>query len=272
MRTVDIAGIKIGEGNPLAVIAGPCVMEDEQATLDLAAEISKICGKLSMPFIFKASYDKANRTSINSFRGPGIKKGLEILAEVKSKLGCPVLSDIHEAGQAESAGKVLDVIQIPAFLCRQTDLLIAAAKTGKAVNIKKAQFLAPWDMANAISKIETLGNRRILLTERGSMFGYNNLVVDMRSLPEMRTLGYPVVFDATHSVQQPGALGGASGGNREMVPYLAKAAVAAGIDAIFLEVHPEPEKGLSDSATMLKLADLAGLLGTLKKIHEVTNS
>ena len=267
MVPVDIAGIRIGGGQPLVLIAGPCVIEDEGETLAIANRLKEICTALDMPLIFKASYDKANRTSIRSFRGPGLTKGLEVLAEVKKSLGCPVLSDIHEPAHAEAAAEVLDVLQIPAFLCRQTDLLVAAARTGRAVNIKKAQFLAPWDMKNAISKIESLGNRRILLTERGTSFGYNTLVNDMRALPILRGFGYPVVFDATHSVQTPGGQGNHSGGQREMVPVLARAAVAAGIDAIFLEVHPEPSRALSDGPNMIKLDDLPPLLELLQKLH-----
>lgn len=267
MVPVDIAGIKIGGGQPLALIAGPCVIEDERETLAIAKRLKEICGKINMPLIFKASYDKANRTSIKSFRGPGLAKGLEILAEVKKNVGCPVLSDIHEPAHAGAAAEVLDVLQIPAFLCRQTDLLVAAARTGRAINIKKAQFLAPWDMKNAISKVESLGNRRILLTERGTSFGYNTLVTDMRALPILRGFGYPAVFDATHSVQTPSGQGNSSGGDREMVPVLARAAVAAGVDAIFLEVHPEPSRALSDGANMVKLDDLPPMLELLQKLH-----
>ncbi len=270
-KRVDISGIRVGGGGPLALIAGPCVIEDESATVDLARRIAEICADAAVPFIFKASYDKANRTSIKSFRGPGLEKGLEILARVKSEVGCPVLSDVHEPAQAERAAKVLDVLQIPAFLCRQTDLLLAAAQTGKPVNVKKGQFLAPWDMKNVVAKIETMGNRRILLTERGTCFGYNNLVSDMRSLPILRSLGYPVVFDATHSVQLPGGEGTASGGQRDLVPCLVRAAVAAGVDALFLEVHPDPAKARSDAATMIPLGELRALLDTAKSIHALVN-
>jgi len=262
---IDISGVRIG-GGALALIAGPCVIEDETGTVEVARALADICAAAGMPFIFKSSYDKANRTSIDSFRGPGIEKGLEILARVKAEVGCPVLSDVHDPAQADRAARVLDVLQIPAFLCRQTDLVVAAARTGKPVNVKKGQFLAPWDMKNIIAKIETLGNRRILLTERGTCFGYNNLVADMRSLPVLKRLGYPVVFDATHSVQLPGVQGTASGGQREMVAPLVRAAVAVGVDALFLEVHPEPEKALSDAATMLKLADLPRLLDAARRI------
>ena len=267
MQAVDISGVRIGGEEPLALIAGPCVIEDEAETIGLARDLAAICADLEMPLVFKSSFDKANRSSIDSFRGPGIDKGLEILARVRSEAGCPVLSDIHEPAQAEPAAQVLDALQIPAFLCRQTDLLVAAARCGKPINVKKGPFLAPWDMKNVVGKIETLGNRRILLTERGTCFGYNNLVSDLRSLPLLRRLGYPVVFDVTHSVQLPGGRGGSSGGERDMAPGLARAAVAAGVDALFIEVHREPEKALSDPATMLKLDDLPGLLGVVKRIR-----
>ena len=267
MQSVDISGVRVGAGAPLALIAGPCVIEDEAGTVELAQALADICADAEMPFIFKSSYDKANRTSIDSFRGPGIEKGLKVLARVKAEVGCPVLSDVHDPAQAERAASVLDVLQIPAFLCRQTDLVVAAARTGKPVNVKKGQFLAPWDMKNIIGKIEPLGNRRILLTERGTCFGYNNLVADMRSLAVLRSLGYPVVFDATHSVQLPGGQGTASGGRRDMVAPLVRAAVAVGVDALFVEVHPDPEKALSDAATMLKLDELPGLLNVAKRIR-----
>ena len=267
MQTIDISGVHIGGGAGLALIAGPCVIEDEAGTLEIARRLAEISADAGMPLIFKASYDKANRTAIDSFRGPGIDKGLEVLARVREEVGCPVLSDVHEPRQAERAAKVLDVLQIPAFLCRQTDLVIAAAQTGRALNIKKGQFLAPWDMKHIIGKAETVGNRRILLTERGTCFGYNNLVSDMRSLPVLRRLGYPVVFDATHSAQLPGGQGAMSGGQRDMVPHLARAAVAAGVDALFVEVHPDPENALSDASTMLKLDDLPALLRVVKQIH-----
>lgn len=266
-RPVRVGPVQVGGGGPLALIAGPCVIEDETGTVEIARALADICADAKMSFIFKSSYDKANRTSIDSFRGPGIEKGLEILARVKAEVGCPVLSDVHDPAQAERAAPVLDVLQIPAFLCRQTDLVVAAARTGKPVNVKKGQFLAPWDMKNIIGKIETLGNRRILLTERGTCFGYNNLVADMRSLAVLRSLGYPVVFDATHSVQLPGGQGTASGGRRDMVAPLVRAAVAVGVDALFVEVHPDPEKALSDAATMLKLDELPGLLNVAKRIH-----
>ncbi len=271
MGAVDISGILVG-GGKLALIAGPCVIEDDAATVGLARRLADICARLDVPFIFKASFDKANRTSVDSFRGPGIEAGLETLARVKSHVGCPVLSDVHEPSQADRAAEVLDVLQIPAFLCRQTDLLVAAARTGKPVNIKKGQFLAPWDMRHAVAKVESTGNLKIILTERGTCFGYNNLVSDLRSLPILRGFGYPIAFDATHSVQLPGGQGGVSGGQREMVPVLARAAVAVGVDALFLEVHVEPEHARSDAGSMLPLAELPALLETALRIHSAVNS
>ena len=268
MQTVDISGIQIG-GGELALISGPCVIEDAAITLKIAQRLAEICAGAGVPLIFKASYDKANRTAIGSCRGPGIEKGLDVLAGVRETVGCPILSDVHTVAEAERAGEVLDVVQVPAFLCRQTDLILAAAATGKAVNIKKGQFLAPWDMKNVVEKAESTGNRRLLLTERGTCFGYNNLVSDMRSLAIMRGLGYPVVFDGTHSVQLPGGQGAASGGQREMIPCLVRAAVAAGVDALFLEVHPEPETAPSDAASMLPLDELPALLADAKNIHAV---
>jgi 2-dehydro-3-deoxyphosphooctonate aldolase (KDO 8-P synthase) len=248
--------VEIGNGRPLALIAGPCVIESEELCLEVGTHAKSICDKLGVPYVFKSSFDKANRTSVDSFRGPGIDKGLEILASVKSALGVPVLTDVHESWQAGPAAEVADILQIPAFLCRQTDLIVAVANTGKCVNIKKGQFLAPWDMRNSLEKARSTGNRNICLTERGSSFGYNMLVVDMCSLPAMRGLGCPVIFDATHSVQRPGGLGNASGGTSEYVPCLVRAAVAVGVDALFLEVHPDPPKALCDAASMLSLSAL----------------
>jgi 2-dehydro-3-deoxyphosphooctonate aldolase (KDO 8-P synthase) len=268
-RTVRIGTINIGPGQPLAVIAGPCVIESGELCLEVGSRLKEICDGLGLGVIFKVSFDKANRASLKSFRGPGLEKGLEILAELKAKTGLPVDTDIHEPWQAEAAAAVADMIQIPAFLCRQTDLLVAAGKTGKPVFIKKGQFMNPLDMRLAAEKVESQGNSQILMGERGTFFGYGNLVVDMRSLAIMRGLGYPVIFDATHSVQLPGGAGTASGGQREFVAPLARAAVAAGVDGVFLEVHPEPQKALSDAATMLPLADVAGLLAQLKKFHEL---
>ncbi|RKY32616.1 MAG: 3-deoxy-8-phosphooctulonate synthase [Candidatus Omnitrophota bacterium] len=267
-REINIGNIKIGGNNGFFLIAGPCVIENEEITFEIAKELKKITSEEKIPFIFKASFDKANRTSIHSFRGPGLKEGLRILKEIKESLNIPVTTDVHCVYQIDKVSEVVDIIQIPAFLSRQTDLLISAGKTGKPVNVKKGQFLAPWDVKNVIEKIESTGNRNILLTERGTCFGYNRLVVDFCSLPIMRSFGYPVIFDATHSVQQPGAKGDSSGGNREFVPYLAKAAVAAGVDGIFMEVHPEPEKALSDGPNMLELERLKPLLKTLKRIEE----
>jgi 2-dehydro-3-deoxyphosphooctonate aldolase (KDO 8-P synthase) len=268
-REISIDSIKIGAGRPLVLIAGPCVIESEEATLRHAERLMTICNGLSMPLIFKASYDKANRTSIGAFRGPGLKEGLRILAKVKQSLGLPVLSDIHSIEQIAPAAEVLDVLQIPAFLCRQTDLLIAAARSGRVINVKKGQFLAPWDMKNVAGKLAASGNENIILTERGVSFGYNNLVVDMRSFPVMRASGYPVVFDATHSVQLPGGQGESSGGQREFVEYLSRAAVATGIDGIFMEVHEDPDKALCDGPNSIPLSELALLLKKLRAIDAV---
>jgi 2-dehydro-3-deoxyphosphooctonate aldolase (KDO 8-P synthase) len=266
MQTIEISGLKIGEGQPHLVIAGPCVIEDAGLVMETAKELKRITGDLKLPFIFKSSYDKANRSSGQSFRGPGIKDGLQILSRVRDEVGVPVLSDVHSVDEAMEAGKVLDVLQIPAFLCRQTDLLVAAAQTGRAVNVKKGQFLAPWDMANVVKKIEEAGNRRILLTERGASFGYNNLVTDFRALPIMRRLGYPVIFDATHSVQLPGGAGTRSSGQREFIAPLARGAVAVGCEGLFMEVHPNPDKALSDGPNMVPLAEVRGLLEQIARV------
>ncbi len=263
---VKIGNIAIGKGCPLVLIAGPCVIENEESALYHARQLLKISKKLKTPFIYKTSYDKANRTSIKSFRGPGLLKGLRILKKIKREVGVPVLSDVHCAKQIEEAARVLDVIQIPAFLCRQTDFIIAAAKTQRPINIKKGQFLSPHDMKYVIEKILTTGNRKIMLTERGTSFGYNNLVSDMRSLPTLKEFGYPVIYDATHSVQLPGASGKASGGQKEFIPSLARAATAIGIDGLFLEVHKKPESALSDGPNMLRLAELENLLRQIKTI------
>lgn len=253
---------------PLAIIAGPCVIEDWDTTFKIAAFLKELTDELQLPFIFKASFDKANRTSIKSYRGPGLEKGLEMLSRIKAETGVPVISDIHEAHQVDAAASVLDIIQIPAFLCRQTDFLSAAAGTGKPINIKKGQFLAPWDMVNVIDKVKATGNTDIVLTERGTMFGYNNLVVDFRGIPIMQSFGYPVIFDATHSVQLPGGAGGSSGGQREHAPTLAKAAVAAGADGVFLEVHPDPDNALCDGPNSLPLNTLKPLFQQLKTISQ----
>ncbi len=253
-----------------SLIAGPCVIESEDMIMRTAEKMKEITKRLGMEYYFKASFDKANRTSISSFRGPGLERGLKILQKVKDIYGLKIVTDIHEPWQAESVAKVADIIQIPAFLCRQTDLLSAAAKTGKKINIKKAQFLAPWDMQNVADKLIEMGNSDILLCERGTIFGYNTLVVDMTSLVEMRKIGFPIVFDATHSVQKPGGMGNATGGNRENVEPLAKAALATGaVDWIFMEVHEEPDMALSDASNMIKITELEGMLQRLMKVYEV---
>jgi 2-dehydro-3-deoxyphosphooctonate aldolase (KDO 8-P synthase) len=265
-HTVHIGEITIGGGAPLVLIAGPCVIEGEAFTLSLAESLREVSRELGIPLIFKASYDKANRTSISSARGPGLEEGLRILRRVKEEVGLPIISDVHQVSEVPRAAEVLDVIQIPAFLCRQTDLVVEAARTAKPINVKKGQFLAPWDMAHVVEKIISTGNEQILLTERGTSFGYNNLVSDMKALPIMRGLGYPVIFDATHSVQLPGGAGKASGGDSEFIPSLSRAAVGAGVDGVFLEVHPEPERALSDGANSLALDALSPLLKQLKAI------
>ncbi len=254
--------------NKFIVIAGPCVIESEETTLQIAEKLKKISSELDIDFYFKASFDKANRTSIESFRGPGIEQGLKILKKVKDAYQLKIVTDIHEPYQAQMAAEVADIVQIPAFLCRQTDLLIAAANTGKCVNVKKAQFLAPWDMKNVVHKLEESGNRNIMLCERGTSFGYNTLVVDMTSIVEMKKNRYPVIFDGTHSVQKPGGNGSSTSGNREYVSYLVKAAVAAGADGVFLETHLNPEEALSDGANMIRVDDVKALLETCLKIRE----
>jgi len=261
------ARVRVGGGGPLFVVAGPCVLESGRTALALARHARTVCAKLGLPYIFKASFDKANRTSADSFRGPGLKKGLAILAEIKAELGVPVLSDVHETSQVEAAAAVCDVIQIPAFLCRQTDLLLAAARTGRAVNVKKGQFLSPREMGRAVDKIRSAGNDKILLTERGTTFGYNNLVVDIRSIPIMKALGVPVVIDASHAVQMPGGQGASSGGEREFIPVIARAAIAAGADGVFLEVHENPDKARSDRYNSLNISDLETVLRSLLRIR-----
>jgi 2-dehydro-3-deoxyphosphooctonate aldolase (KDO 8-P synthase) len=268
-RAFSIDGIHFDEGSPLVLIAGPCVVEDEKSALRHARAIQKIARRLKVPFVYKSSYDKANRSSIASFRGLGIDEGLLILKRVKEETSLPILTDVHSPEECEKASRVADVLQIPAFLCRQTDLLLAAAKTGKAVNVKKGQFLAPWEMKNVAEKIASTGNHKILLTERGTFFGYNTLVNDFRSIPLMKELGYPVIFDATHSVQAPGGLGKSSGGDRRFVPVLAQAAVAAGADGIFMEVHKDPDRAPSDGPNMVRLRDLEKLLERLLKLASV---
>ena len=262
MNPVSIDNFAVGDGLPLAIIAGPCVIESLDLCRTVAAHAQAVCQRLGLPFVFKASFDKANRTSNTSYRGHGLDEGLAVLSAIKSEFGVPILTDIHESWQAKPVAEVADVLQIPAFLSRQTDLLVAAGETGRVINIKKGQFLAPWDMENVVRKVRDTGCENILLCERGASFGYNALVVDMKSLPIMRALGCPVVFDGTHSVQQPGGQGTTSGGQREFIPPLVRAAAAVGVDALFLEVHPDPVHALSDAATMLPLGDLEALLTT----------
>jgi 2-dehydro-3-deoxyphosphooctonate aldolase (KDO 8-P synthase) len=272
MKEINISGIKIGGKNPLVLIAGPCVVEKEDEVLLYAEKLKRIAEDSKIPLIFKSSYDKANRSSIESYRGPGIDRGLAILKRVKDEIGVPILSDVHNQEEVKRAAEVLDIIQIPAFLCRQTDFIVVAARTKRVINVKKGQFLAPWDMRNVVEKIESAGNRDIILTERGVSFGYNNLVADMRSLVIMRDLGYPVAFDVTHSLQLPGGLGKSSGGQREFIPYLMRAAVATGCDAVFMETHHEPEKALCDGPNMIKLDDLPPLLNQVKRIDEIVKA
>jgi len=265
-REITLGSMRLGGGNPLFLIAGPCVIESEAHARMMAEKIAKIAADAGVPYIFKASYDKANRSSVKAFRGPGAKEGLRILGKIKSELKVAILTDIHEASQAAAAAAVCDVLQIPAFLARQTDLLIAAGKTGRIVNVKKGQFLSPWDMGNVAEKVASTGNAKIILTERGASFGYQNLVVDMRSFPVMQKFGYPVVYDVTHSVQLPGGKGDASGGQPEFIEPLAGAGVAAGVDGIFLETHDNPAAALSDGANALPLAQLPALLAKLKEL------
>lgn len=254
------------------LFAGPCVIESEENVMEIAGTLKEITGRLGIPYVFKASFDKANRTSISSYRGPGLEAGLRILQTVKERHGLPLITDIHEPWQAAPAAEVVDYLQIPAFLCRQTDLLVAAARTGKAINVKKAQFLAPWDMRNVVKKLEESGAADILLCERGTSFGYNNLVVDMTGIVEMKRLGYPVVFDATHSVQKPGGKGDSTGGNREFVEPLAKAALAAGADHLFMEVHPDPDHAKSDGPNMVRLDEMEKLLRKLIRVYDAVHT
>jgi 2-dehydro-3-deoxyphosphooctonate aldolase (KDO 8-P synthase) len=269
VNTVEIGSVRLGGGRPFILVAGPCVIEAESHALDLARALRDIASAAGVPFVFKASYDKANRTSVTSFRGPGLTEGLRILARVKAEVGVPILTDIHEAAQADPVGDVADVIQIPAFLCRQTDLLVAAARTGRAVNIKKGQFLAPRDMRHPIEKVTSSGNQQVILTERGTSFGYNNLVVDMRGLPMMRELGYPVIFDITHSLQLPGGGDGVTAGLAQYIEPLGSAGVAAGVDGIFLEVHEDPSRAKSDAQNALRLDLLPALLARLTQIDRI---
>ncbi len=269
MQTVSIGDYKVGQGHPLLLMAGPCVLEGYERSLMIGKRAKAICEALGMPYVFKASFDKANRSSYNSFRGPGLVEGLQLLAQLKKDLAVPVVTDVHEPWQCEKVAEVADVLQIPAFLCRQTDLVHAAAATGKTVNVKKGQFLAPWDMKNVIKKIEEAGNKNLLLTERGASFGYNTLVTDMRGLAVMREFGYPVVMDATHSVQIPGGQGTSSGGQSQYVPHMARAAAAVGIDALFLEVHDNPAEALSDGPNMVRLDNLQKLLTDVIAIDKI---
>ena len=269
MKEINIGNIAVGGNNPPLIIAGPCVIESEEITIRTAQRLKEICLSVGLPFVFKSSFDKANRTSVTSFRGPGIEKGLRLLAEIRSSFGVPVISDIHSIEQIHPAAEVLDVIQIPAFLCRQTDLLVAASNTGKPVNVKKGQFLAPWDVQNIIGKFTSGGNHNLMLTERGTTFGYNNLVVDFRSFPIMRSCGYPVIFDVTHSLQLPGGQGGCSGGQKEYAGTLARAAAAAGVDGFFMEVHPDPDKAMCDGPNMIRLDEVEKVLLDIKRISSL---
>ena len=269
MHKVKVGSIEIGKGNPLVLIAGPCVLEKEKEALEIAQELKRITDRLDIPFIFKSSYDKANRTSVNSYRGPGLKKGLPILKKVKEKFKIPILSDVHCQEDVKEVKDILDIIQVPAFLCRQTDFITGIARTGKAINIKKGQFLAPWDIKNIIEKITRRNNRRILITERGTSFGYNNLVVDMRGLVIMAKFGCPIIFDATHSVQLPGGKGTSSGGDREFVSHLSRAAAGVGIDGLFLEVHPDPSRAPCDGPNSIALNKLEPILKRIKEIDGI---
>lgn len=267
-KTIKVKNVKFGTGNPLALIAGPCVIESRNQCLELAEELINLAKQQNIPYVFKASYDKANRTSISSYRGPGIAKGLEILAEIKEKFKIPVLTDVHSIPEIHIAAEVVDILQLPAFLIRQTDLVVAAGESGKVINVKKAQFLAPWDMKNVVRKLEETGNQQIMLTERGASFGYNTLVADMRSLIIMREMGYPVIFDATHSVQSPGGQGESSGGDGRFAPYLARAAAAVGVDGMFIETHKDPSQALSDGPNMIPFDQLGPLWKALDTIHK----
>jgi 2-dehydro-3-deoxyphosphooctonate aldolase (KDO 8-P synthase) len=269
MKTVTIGSYEVGQCHPLLIIAGPCVLEGYERSLAIGKRAKAICEKLGLPYVFKASYDKANRSALDSYRGPGIEEGLQILAQIKKDLNVPVISDVHETWQVEKAAEVLDIIQIPAFLCRQTDLLVAAAHTGRVVNVKKGQFLAPWDMKNVVNKLVGSGTEKIMLTERGASFGYNTLVTDMRSLPIMRDLGYPVIMDVTHSVQVPGGKGTSSGGQSQFAPHMARAAAAVGVDGLFMEVHDNPAEALSDGPNMIPLDKMEKVLSDAKAIDQI---
>jgi len=272
MREVKVGEVRIGRGQPLVLIAGPCVIESEEMTFRTAELLKELSVELGVPLIFKSSFDKANRSSLSSFRGPGMKKGLKVLGDVKKRFSLPVTSDVHAVDQVEPAAEVLDLLQIPAFLCRQTDLILAASKTGKPVNVKKGQFLSPWEVKNITEKFVSTGNRNLLITERGSSFGYHNLVVDVRGFPVIRSLGTPVIFDVTHSLQLPGGEGSHSGGQREFAAPLMRAAVGAGVNGLFIEVHPEPDRALCDGPNMIALSELKELLKQAKAIHELVRA
>ncbi|MDR6181840.1 3-deoxy-8-phosphooctulonate synthase [Asaia bogorensis] len=272
MNDITLGSLTIGNKHPFTLIAGPCQIESRAHARDMAAGLAEICGDLGIGWIYKSSFDKANRTSLKAQRGIGLTEGLDILAGIREEFDCPVLTDVHGAEQCKPAAEAVDVLQIPAFLCRQTDLLLAAGETGRAINVKKGQFLAPWDMANVAAKIASTGNEKIMLCDRGTSFGYNTLVSDMRGLPIMASTGYPVVFDATHSVQQPGGLGGASGGQREFVPPLARAAVAIGVAAVFIETHENPDLAPSDGPNMVPLSEMRELLKTLQAFDRLAKS
>jgi len=271
-RKIKIGDIVFGGGLSPLIIAGPCVIESEDIVFHTAEQLKQICGQAGLPLVFKSSYDKANRSSIDSYRGPGIEKGLRMLSDVRSKFDIPVISDVHSVEEVRPAAEVLDALQIPAFLCRQTDLILSASKTGKPVNIKKGQFLAPWDVKNIIDKYSSTGNLDLFITERGSVFGYNNLIVDFRGLPIMRAFGFPVIFDVTHSIQLPGGLGSCSGGQRDFAEPLARAAAAVGVDGLFLEVHPEPKRALCDGPNMIRLDEVERLLNTVKAIYNIVKT
>ena len=272
MKTLSVGSLEIGNDKPFVLIAGPCAMESRDHAMEMAAALTDMCGSLGIGLIYKSSYDKGNRTSIDAPRGIGMAKALDVFAEVRERFGCPVITDVHDASQCAPVAEVADVLQIPAFLCRQTDLLVAAAQTGRAINVKKGQFLAPWDMPNVVSKIESTGNDKILLTERGPSFGYNTLVADMRALPQMAKTGYPVVMDATHSVQQPGGMGGSSGGQREFAPVMARAAVALGVAAVFIETHENPDAAPSDGPNMVPLSQMHALIDTLMQFDALAKA
>jgi len=272
MREVKVGEVRIGRGQPLVLIAGPCVIESEEMTFRTAESLKELSVELGVPLIFKSSFDKANRSSLSSFRGPGMKKGLKVLGDVKKRFSLPVTSDVHAVDQVEPAAEVLDLLQIPAFLCRQTDLILAVSKTGKPVNVKKGQFLSPWEVKNITEKFVSTGNRNLLITERGSSFGYHNLVVDVRGFPVIRSLGTPVIFDVTHSLQLPGGEGSHSGGQREFAAPLMRAAVGAGVNGLFIEVHPEPDRALCDGPNMIALSELKELLKQAKAIHELVRA